>query len=295
MINNRFTGVLPAIFSVYDKERNVIKSTVKEMVDFQLAGGSTGFYVGGNTGECTVLPEKTRRQMLEAVKEYNADRGDIIVHIGAGHIDEVYSLIDHANEIGVDAIASLPPSLTSYYNMEEIIEYYRIIAKRSKAPVLAYVTGVLKGDIRKFASTLATIDNVMGIKISVPDYHMIGNLVKDNPRLNILNGPDQNMISGLAVGADGAIGTSYNFMPKVANAIYTSAQAGDFKAAMEAQRKLNAVIDTCLGKNLGYWKAVMTTMGFDMGYNIEPAKLWNDDEIADLKSKLTALGFYDWL
>lgn len=111
----------------------------------------------------------------------------------------------------------------------------------------------------------------------------------------LLNGPDQNMISGLAVGADGAIGTSYNFMPKVANAIYTSAQAGDFKAAMEAQRKLNAVIDTCLGKNLGYWKAVMTTMGFDMGYNIEPAKLWNDDEIADLKDKLTAIGFYDWL
>lgn len=56
---NLVQGVMPAILSVYDEERNVIKDTVAKMVKYHLDNGMTGFYVGGNTGECTILPNKT--------------------------------------------------------------------------------------------------------------------------------------------------------------------------------------------------------------------------------------------
>jgi N-acetylneuraminate lyase len=58
-----FTGIHSAIFSVYDEQMNVKKETVAKMVEGQLEAGVLGFYVGGNTGECTVLPAKTRKQM----------------------------------------------------------------------------------------------------------------------------------------------------------------------------------------------------------------------------------------
>ena len=104
-------GVLSALFSVYDENLNVKKDTIKKLVDYQLDNGLKGFYVCGNTGECVVLPAKTRKQMLEATIEANMRRGQIIAHIGAGHFDETMELLDHANNMEIDAVSSLPPSL----------------------------------------------------------------------------------------------------------------------------------------------------------------------------------------
>ncbi len=296
MENKKFTGILPAIFSVYDENMDVLTETVEKMVNYQLEGGATGFYVGGNTGECTVLPAKTRMQMLEAVVAANRGRGTVIAHIGAGHLDETLALLEHANQVGVDAVASLPPSLTPYYNMAETLDYYRLLAEKSKAPVIAYITGVLSGDPVEFAEKVSEIPNVMGIKLTIPNYYAFSRVVMASTgKLNILNGPDETMICGLAVGADGAIGTTYNFLPKLACGIYTDMMNGDVVSAREKQQKLTSMIPVALGKNIAYWKAIMTTMGFDMGYTVAPAVMPTAAEIAELKTKLQAVGFYDWL
>ena len=296
MQNNKFTGILPAIFSVYDENMNVLTATVEKMVNYQLESGATGFYVGGNTGECTVLPAKTRKQMLEAVVAANRGRGTVIAHIGAGHLDETLDLLEHANTVGVDAVASLPPSLSSYYSMAETIEYYRLLAEKSKAPVIAYITGVLAGDPVEFAEKVSKIPGVMGIKLTIPNYYAFGRVVTaGGGKLNILNGPDETMICGLAEGADGAIGTTYNFLPRLANGIYSDFMAGNIAGAREKQQKLNTMIPIALGKNLAYWKAVMTTMGYDMGYTVAPCIMPTEEEIADLKKKLEAIGFYEWI
>ena len=296
MAVQKFTGILPAIFSVYDENMDVLTDTVQKMVDFQLEGGATGFYVGGNTGECTVLPAKTRKQMLEAVVQANRGRGTVIAHIGAGHLDETLDLLEHANKVGVDAVASLPPSLTPYYNMDETIAYYRLLAEKSEAPVIAYLTGVLNGDPVDFTKRVAEIPGIMGIKLTIPNYYAFGQVVMAAAgKLNILNGPDETMICGLAVGADGAIGTTYNFLPRLANGIYTDMMAGNVNAAREKQQRLTSMIPVALGKGISYWKAIMTTMGFDMGYTVAPGKMPTEAEIAAMKAELEALGFYDWL
>ena len=287
-------GVLPAIFSVYDKDRNVIKETVERMVKYHLDNGMTGFYVGGNTGECTVLPNKTRKQMLEVVKQANAGKGKIIAHVGAGLIDNVYDLVDHANEVGVDAIASLPPSLSAYYEMDEIIEYYKLLSKRSKYPVFAYVTGVLQGDIVGFAKKVSEIDNVVGIKMSIPDYYTFGKIVAEcGDKMNVLNGPDETMICGLMEGADGAIGTTYNMLPKLSASIYNEFKNGNNIKALELQRKMNKVIEVLISANIAEWKASMTLMGYDMGYTIEPQRLPSEDYLKALKAKLEEVGFFE--
>ncbi|MBR2329670.1 MAG: dihydrodipicolinate synthase family protein [Clostridia bacterium] len=166
-----FTGIHSAIFSIYDENMNVKKDSVAKLVEYQLDAGLQGFYVGGNTGECTVLPAKTRKQMLETVVDVNDGRGKIMAHIGAGHFDEVMDLLDHANHQKIDAIASLPPSLCSYYGHKETIEYYKTLAKNSKYPVYAYVTPITMqhSELYSFAKELSAIENVAGLKITIPD------------------------------------------------------------------------------------------------------------------------------
>ena len=291
-----FTGIYSAIFSVYDKNMDVKKDTVAKMVDYQLAGGIKGFYVGGNTGECTILPAKTRKQMLDAVVDANDGRGKIMAHIGAGHFDEVMDLLEHANTKKIDAIASLPPALCSYYDHDETITYYKKLAKESKVPVYAYVTPVTMGhsDLYSFAKELSEIENVAGLKITIPDYYQFARVNQiAGGRLNNLNGPDEMMLSALAIGADGAIGTTYNIVPKMAVMIYDSFQKGDMKTALEYQNKLNEFINVMLPGNMAYWKAALGLLGFDMGYAAFPEREMSEADLKDLKEKLTEIHYFD--
>ena len=291
-----FTGIHSAIFSIYDENMNVKKDSVAKLVEYQLDAGVQGFYVGGNTGECTVLPAKTRKQMLETVVDVNDGRGKIMAHIGAGHFDEVMDLLDHANQQKIDAIASLPPSLCSYYGHKETIEYYKTLAKNSKYPVYAYVTPITMqhSELYSFAKELSEIENVAGLKITIPDYYRFARVNQiDGGRLNNLNGPDEMMLSSLVIGADGAIGTTYNIVPKIAVHIYDSFHKGDLKTALAYQNQLNEFISVMLGGNMARWKAALTLLGFDMGYTVFPATPVSESELKDLKEKLTAIGFFE--
>lgn len=291
-------GVYSAIFSVYDENLNVKKDTVKKLVDYHLDNGLKGFYVCGNTGECVVLPAKTRKQILETTIDANNGRGQIIAHIGAGHFDETMDLLDHANNMDIDAVASLPPSLMGYYKSYEIIDYYKTLAKKSKHPVYVYinpfVASALSANLVGFAKEMASIDNIAGLKISIADYFTFEKITANvGNKLDILNGPDECMICGLSMGADGAIGTTYNIAPKLAVEIYDKFKANDMSGALEAQRKMNEVIGIALGWNTSRWKDIMGLMGFDMGYTVYPAKLQSKEQIAKLKEDLEKINFFD--
>ena len=289
MSNILFEGTYAATFSIYDENMNVKKGSVEKLINYNAKNGLQGFYVGGNTGECTVLPNKTRKQMLEAVKEFAPAGAKIMAHVGAGHLEDVEDLISHANEVGVDAIASLPPSLTSYYKAEEIVDYYKHIASLSKSPVLSYVTPVLTCDVVWFANQIMTIENVIGLKVSIPNYYAFERLKMVNGGdINILNGPDECLVSGLAMGADGAVGTTYNLMPATAVNIYNEFKKGNIKEALKHQNRLNRLIDELAGNNIATWKAVLDVIGIDPGYTIAPAKMPDEKKIEGIIKKLAA-------
>jgi len=288
----RFDGVYSALFSIYDENMNVKKDSVHKAMKFQRDNGLKGFYVAGNTGECTVLPNKTRMQMLEAVLEEKGD-SEVMAHIGAGHFDDVKALLDHANACGVDAVASLPPSLMAYYGMDSIFEYYKYLAENSKAPVLAYITTVMTGNVVGLAQKILQLDNIIGVKLSIPNYYLFEQIRNLGSDFNILNGPDETMICGLISGANGAVGTTYNILPATAASLYDSVQNGDLAAAKKAQTRLNRMIDKCLGKGgIGYWKEALGIIaGIDMGYNVFPAIPVSKEALVDLEAFIKAEGY----
>ena len=141
---------------------------------------------------------------------------------------------------------------------------------------------------------LSKISNIAGLKVTVPDYAGFAAINKlDGGRLNNLSGPDDKIVCALAIGADGAIGTTYNLLPKVAVKIYNSFLAHDTERALEYQNKLNSVINVLIDGNDAYWKAVLSLLGFDMGYTVFPAKPVSEKELSELKMKLDSVGFFD--
>ena len=269
-MNMQLKGVYSALFTIYDRELNIKKDAVHKLMNYHQENGLQGFYVGGNSGEGMVLPIKTRMNMLETVMEEKKD-STIISHIGAATMQDVQTLVQHADRCGVDVISSQIPVNVPAYNDDEIIEYYRSLSNMTDKPLLAYINGLIKGNVYDVASKIMDIPNMLGVKMTIPNYYYFEQLKTQMPGMVLLNGPDESLLAGLVMGADGGIGTSYNILPGTVADIYNSFVQGDTQKALSAQKKLNHLIASVAGMNIGHWKFFMELMGFDMGHTVAPA------------------------
>lgn len=285
----KFNGMYSALFSIYDENMNVKRDSVRQLMEYHQKNGLQGFYVGGATGECIVLPNKTRIQMLETAMEYKKDSA-VIAHIGAGHWEDTVELVKHADSYDVDAIASLPPALMAYYNEEETINYYKSLADLSSKPLMAYIQAFYQGNIIELTRKLTEIPNVCGIKLTVPNYYLFAQMRSAFPDINILNGPDESLLAGLAMGANGAIGTSYNLLPRVATELYNAVQNNDLNTARERQFTLNKAIDVLIKENMAGWKLPLKALGIDPGYTVHPRIMPTDEHQKELMDILKANG-----
>ena len=262
-------GVYSALFTIYDEQLNIKKDAVHKLMRFHQENGLRGFYVGGNSGEAMVLPVKTRMDMLETVMEEKKG-STVIAHIGAATMQDVTALVQHADRCGVDVISSQIPVNVPAYNDDEIIEYYRCLSNLTDKPLLAYVNGLIKGNVFDVASQIMGIPNMIGVKMTIPNYYYFEQFKTKMPDKVLLNGPDESLLAGLVMGADGGIGTSYNILPGTVAEIYDSFVKGETEKALAAQKKLNHLIASVAGMNIGHWKAFMEIMGFDMGHTVAP-------------------------
>ena len=292
MKNIYFTGIIPALVTPIDENQNIKREVVSELLDMQLEAGVHGFYVCGNTGEGPRLKNKTRMDMLETTLEQNRNRGKIIAHIGAENMLDVIELTRHATKVGADGIASLPPT-NFRYTQEELVNYYKIIADNTDLPLLLYAHET--GNIYNFPELmeeLIKIPNVIGLKCTLTDYYQMWQIKElNNSDVNLLNGPDQTLLCGLALGADGGIGSTYNIMPKWFCNLYKAFHNNDMESANKLQHKITKVI-TILKRYgvISAVKAVLTLMGYDVGAPALPSIPLTTIEQGELKVLLKKQG-----
>lgn len=296
MKNIRFTGVMPALVTPFDAEGHVRRATVKSLMDWQLSAGMKGFYICGSTGEGPALMRSTRMEMAEAAVEAAGGRGAIIDHIGAPNILDTLALVRHATEIGVDALSSLAPTYSFRYNEDELVDYYRLISDNTDKPVLVYATEAMGVDsFPRLMSRLIEIPNVIGVKFTIHDYFEMRKTREVNcGDINLINGPDETLLCGLVMGADGGIGTTYNVMPEWFVRLYDAYTAGDLATAQACQYKINRVIDALIRHSqfgaIRATKAALRLKGFDVGDACYPARAFDADRMAALKKELSELG-----
>ena len=99
------------------------------------------------------------------------------------------------------------------------------------------------------------------------------------------------LLMGLSAGADGGIGTTYNFMPRLIKQIYTSFRAGDITAAQKAQTEAVRIISVLLQyKIIPAMKIVLQAQGYDVGNATFPMKRYSPDQQAELLAKMKLAG-----
>lgn len=236
-MKEKYAGIFPAFYACYDKNGEIDPKVVRELTEYLIGKGITGLYVGGSSGECIYHSKEERKLVLENVVAAAKGRIVIIAHVACNNTKDSMELAAHAESLGVDAIASIPPI---YFHLPDraIAKYWNDIS--SAAPntdFVIYNIPQLAG-VSLSTSLLRTMlqnPRVIGVKNSsmpVQDIQMW----KDEGCI-VFNGPDEQLLSGLAAGAIGGIGGTYGAMPELYIRIFQLFHEGKMEEAREIQNE----------------------------------------------------------
>lgn len=279
-------GIFPALLTPFDGTGKVNEESLRRMVDAGVERGVRGFYVCGSTGEAFLLTPEERKRILEVVVDATGGRAAVICHIGSIGTDLTLDLGRHAAAAGADAVSSIPPF---YYKFseDEIAGYYLDIAKALDCPVIPYNFPNLSGVTLNAAlmRRLREDSRIVGVKFTSNDLFQLERMRVADPELLILNGFDEVFLAGLSMGADGAIGSTFNFMPEKFLGIERNFRAGDVAAARKLQDEANQVIQVLIktGKLLNAQKYLMDLQGIPCGECRRPFLPLTAEDRADLE------------
>ena len=239
---NKFRGIFPAFYACYDDKGAASPERARALTEHLISKGVHGLYVGGSSGECIYQSVAERKLILESVVEAAAGRAVIIAHVACNNTADSMELAAHAESLGVDAIAAIPPI---YFHLpaHSIAKYWNDIS--SAAPntdFIIYNIPQLAGTAlsSELLRTMLKNPRVIGVKNSsmpVQDIEMW----RDEGAI-VFNGPDEQLLSGLAAGAIGGIGGTYGVMPELYLAIYRFFNEGNIARAREIQDECCHVI-----------------------------------------------------
>ena len=266
MIENKFKGIFTALLTPFNRNGAVNEKELEKLVKFNIEKGVRGFYVCGSTAEAFLMSKEERMQVMEIVRG-SAKDSTLIAQIGSLNEGEAREMGKYANALGYHAVSSVAPFYYKF-SFEEIRNYYFRLADASGLPMLVYhiptLSGVSMGmgEISEFLSD----DRFMGIKYTSNDFFMMERCKTSFPEKVLYNGFDEMFLSGLVMGADGGIGSTYNFMADKFVKIRALFLEGKREAALALQQEVNRVISVlCRIGVMQAEKEVLNQLGFDFG------------------------------
>ncbi len=289
----KFEGVMPALVTPLNSDETINVPVLRELIEHLINQGADGFYIGGATGEGLALRTRERMVLAEQAVKAIGKKVPAIVQIAAMDFNDALALAKHAESIGADGISATAP-LFFAYDKDDIFNYYKKLADSVSIPMMMYYNPAagFKFDA-EFAARVFEIDNVTSIKWTSSDYYGMLRL-KDltHGEMNIINGPDEMLLMGLNAGADGGIGTTYNFQLPLIKGVYESFRKGDISAAQEYQTKADRIINALIAdyKAIPATKVILEKMGFAVGNAVFPMKRYNDEQKAKIISAMIEAG-----
>lgn len=271
-MNEKFKGIFPALLTPFDGQGRVDTEVLGRLVDYNLQKGVDGFYVAGSTAEVFLLDAKERLAVMETVSSRAGGKCTLIAHIGCISTKQAIEYAREAKEMGYDAISSVAPFYYKF-SFEEIRRYYFDIVDAVDLPMLIYNFPAFSGvnlttdNIREFLAD----DRFLGVKHTSSDFYALEQFKAGFPDKVVYNGYDEMFLAGLSMGADGGIGSTFNFMAEKYMEIRRLFQENDMSAAQALQREVNTILRALVevGVMQGE-KAIMEGLGFPLGQARSP-------------------------
>ena len=299
---NHFTGLLAAPFTPFAAAGDLNLGIIPSYVDKLVADGLKGIFVCGSNGEGPNMTTEERMITAEAFKQAAGSRIKVYVHVGHSSIKESQRLSTHAVKIGADAISSVAAFYFKPNNIHALVDALAEIA--SAAPELPFyyyhiphLTGMNLDMVELLKMGEKKIPNLKGIKYTATtlwEYQLCLNY--SHGKFDILSGLDEMLLPALAVGAKGAIGSTYTFAAPLYLEIMAAFEKGNIDDARSKMLYLVEMVKVLLKfPPIPAQKSIMKRVGIDLGPCRLPLTTLSNEEEYSLYQQLDSIGFFEKL
>ncbi len=298
----RFTGLVAAPFTPFRQDGRVDAGRIERLAASLTLNKVTGAFVCGTTGEGVSMTVAERMKVAERWQACASSKLRVIVHVGHTSLGDCRALAAHAQKIGAAAVGCMAPFCFKPKKAEDLTAFLAEVA--AAAPELPFyyyhipcVTGVTIPAADFLQAAADKIPNLAGVKFTDENLMDYAACVRfEGGRFDVVFGRDEILLAGLALGAQGAIGSTYNYAAPIYHRAIAAFKRGDLAAAQEAQGKANAMIGVLLrfGGSPAVGKAFMRLVGLDCGTARLPLRPLGEAQAEALRAEAEALGFFDF-
>ncbi len=299
---NHFKGLMAAPFTPFDAQGQFNPEPIPAYVDNMISDGLKGIFVCGSNGEGPNMNTAERMKVAEAFKEAAGSKIQVYVHVGHSSISDSRRLAAHASEIGADAVSSVAAFYFKPDNAKTLVDALADIASAAPSTPFYYyhiphLTG-MKMDMTEFLKLGdEKIANLRGIKYTATtlwEYQLCLNQAQG--KFDILFGVDEMLLPALAVGAQGAIGSTYTFAAPLYLQVMDSFENGKPEEARSTMLYLISMVKILLGfPPIPAQKAIMKMSGTDLGPCRLPLPTLSREDENSLFKQLEEIHFFEKL
>lgn len=298
----KMTGLVPATFTPMKQDGSLNLTQTTPIVERFVQHNIQAMFVCGTTGESASLSTQERKETLEAYIAAARGRVASVAHVGHTALADACDLAAHAQSVGAAAVSAVPPFYFKPADVTSLVDCMQAIA--AAAPQLPFYyyhipgfTGVNLDMVAFLKQASLRIPNLAGIKYTAPTlYEFQSCAALEGGRFNMVFGVDEMLLSGLATGTQGAVGSTYNLAPELYHQIRQHFEQGELKEAQRLQL-LSAQMVEAIKKHrpLPALKSMMKLVGIDCGPTRQPLVTMQTNEFEELKNDLTKLDFLRWM
>jgi len=299
----KLVGLVAATHTPFQADGSLNLAAVETQAGQLLQNNIHTVFIGGSTGENHSLALQERIELTQRWTE--VVRGTtlkVVVHVGSNCLGDAQMLAEQASRLGVAAISALSPSYFKPRTLGALVEWCAAIAAIApETPFYYYDIPTLTGAhfsmpdfLVQAADRLPTLAGIKFTNYDLMNYQLC--LRVDEGAFDIPWGADEALLGALSLGAQGAIGTSYNFAAPLFHRLLHNFHHGKLDAARQEQFRVVQLIQILARYGLlGATKAVMKMLGVDVGPVRLPHVHPTAEQTAKLRGELEQLGFFDWI
>jgi 4-hydroxy-tetrahydrodipicolinate synthase len=287
-------GVFVPLLTPFQPDGDLDLSALDRLVDYVLAAGVHGLFVGGTTGEFPLLSMAERQRVAEVAVARAAGRLPVVVHAGAPSTREASQLARHAQDIGVPAVAVVAPYFFPLSEDALLAHYVAVSAAVPRLPLLLY--NIPQRTVNALSPRLAAdivrqCPNVIGIKDSSGNLSQTIEYRALRADFQVAQGADGLLVAGLAMGIQATVSGNANVFPELAVAVFEAWWRGDQAAARAAQAQFDAVRRALRdGMDMSLFKRVLARRGVEVGDVRAPLRSASEAEVQAAVDAIEAAG-----
>jgi len=290
------------VYPPLDKERKLNLAAIEPYAEFLVKNKVNGVFLNGSTGDFVSLSVNERKLIIEEWSRCKPKSFIMMAHVGDTNINQSKELALHAANYEVDAIASIAPYYYKPANNQDLVNVCKdVAAVTPRLPFYYYHIPQLAGsnfDMVQFLDMASQeIPNFRGLKYTHENLMQFKCCLNfQDSKYDILFGVDEILVCGLALGAKGWVGSTYNQLAPLYHEIINTFNKGEIEKAHQLQYEAMVFVKTL--SKYGFHRASKATLGI-LGLDLGPVRLPQRNltaaEISSLEADLTQSGILDWV